>query len=592
MRFWLRTAPAPVTWRPSLLASELRDEPRPRRSPRAVHDRSSPRRGRHGRGVPGARLAARTRGRPQAAARGRLERSRPARSLREGSEAARRAQPSQHRARLRLRAGGFAFRPGRPHARDGARRRRGPGSPSRARPDRAGRGARGRPADRGGARRGAREGDRPPRSQASQRQADAGRPGQDPRLRAGEGRRDRRTDRSGHRLGVADAFGADHTGGSCLRHTGLHVSRAGARPSRGQADRRLGIRLPAVRDARGSSTLRGAHDHRHARGDPVGRPSMARAAPDDSGVVAPTAAPMPREGRKPPPARHRRRARGHRRSVRRPRGHARARPRSPAAAAPPPAGARARAAARGHSTRPGMAPCRRAPVGPARDRPHHDRAAARPEAVLRRCHLRPGTLVGRPPARLRRRAGRRHPALGQGAQQPRVEAARWNGGCDAPVLLSRRRVDRLLCGWRAAEGGRLRRSAAPHLHREGAKPRRELGARRPHRVRAVGVGAARRRGERRRAPAHREPRERALAGDPAGRPDGALHHATSLRDHVHRRERVPRGRDDHRLAARRTRRPGDGHAGAGPLPADRPHRVRPGPGHRARRTVRSCVGTA
>ncbi len=63
------------------------------------------------------------------------------------------------------------------------------------------------------------KGHRPPRSQASQRQADAGRPGQDPRLRAGEGQRDRRTDRGGHRLGVADAFGADHTGGSCLRHT-------------------------------------------------------------------------------------------------------------------------------------------------------------------------------------------------------------------------------------------------------------------------------------------------------------------------------------------------------------------------------------
>ena len=198
--------------------------------------------------------------------------------------------------------------------------------------------------------------------------------------------------------------------------------------------------------------------------------------------------------------------------------------------------------------------------GADRDPPHHDRAAARPEAVLRRCHLRPGALVGRPPARLRRRAGWRHPALGKGARQPRVEAARWNGGSDAPVLLSRRRVDRLLCGWRAPEGGRLRRSAAPRLHREGAKPRCELGARRPHRVRAVGIGAARRRCERRRAPAHREPRGRALAGDPAGRPDGALHHATSLRDHVHRRQRVPRGREDHRLAARRTRRPGDGHA--------------------------------
>ena len=119
---------------------------------------------------------------------------------------------------------------------------------------------------------------------------------------------------------------------------------------------------------------------------------------------------------------------------RRPRGHARARPHSPAAAAPPPAGARSHAAARGmHSPWHGgvSAP----PVGRAPDPPHHDRAAARPELSsgnAASCPWRSSSDGRR--LRLRRPSRRRHPALAKGAQQPRVEAARRNGGATHPFF--------------------------------------------------------------------------------------------------------------------------------------------------------------
>ena len=148
------------------------------------------RRRRHGRGLSRARHEARTRRRDQDAAARVHGGSRPAGALRARGARARLAQSSEHRDDLRPRGAATAVRALVLELVEGEtlaeRIARGRASPS----DR--RGAGDRAADRRRARGGAREGHRPPRSEARQHQDHARRRGEGARLRAGEGVRRRR----------------------------------------------------------------------------------------------------------------------------------------------------------------------------------------------------------------------------------------------------------------------------------------------------------------------------------------------------------------------------------------------------------------
>ncbi len=81
--------------------------------------------------------------------------------------------------------------------------------------------------DCGGARSGARERHRPPRSQTGQHQDHRRRRGQGARFRAGQGVGER--DLELQSFVVADDDEARHSGGRGPRHRGLHVARPGAR---------------------------------------------------------------------------------------------------------------------------------------------------------------------------------------------------------------------------------------------------------------------------------------------------------------------------------------------------------------------------
>ena len=101
-----------------------------------------------------------------------------------------------------------------------------------------------RAADRRRARSGAREGHRPPRSQAGQHQDHARRRREGARLRPGEGRPSRRIRQ---RLGIrSDRHVGPDTRGADPRHRRVHEPRAGARQAGRQAHRHLGVRLRAV----------------------------------------------------------------------------------------------------------------------------------------------------------------------------------------------------------------------------------------------------------------------------------------------------------------------------------------------------------
>ena len=89
---------------------------------------------------------------------------------------------------------------------------------------------------------------------------DARRQGESPRLRPGQGRRrrelgDRADLDSGH---PAHRHQRRHRDRDDPRHRRLHEPRAGARQARGPAQRRLGVRLRALRDAHGTPRLRRA----------------------------------------------------------------------------------------------------------------------------------------------------------------------------------------------------------------------------------------------------------------------------------------------------------------------------------------------
>ena len=109
-------------------------------------------------------------------------------------------------------------------------------------------GARRRAPDRRRARSRAREGHHPPRSEAGEHQDHIRRHGQGARLRAGQGLCDGRTREATSRRRCRSAPTASREG-VIAGHGRLHESRAGARQDGRQADRHLGVRLRAVRDA-------------------------------------------------------------------------------------------------------------------------------------------------------------------------------------------------------------------------------------------------------------------------------------------------------------------------------------------------------
>ena len=81
---------------------------------------------------------------------------------------------------------------------------------------------------------------------------------------------------------VADDHGRRHARGRHPRHRGLHEPGAGARPGGRQADRHLGVRLRAVRDADRPRGVRAATRLRHARRRPRARAGLDAAASDSA----------------------------------------------------------------------------------------------------------------------------------------------------------------------------------------------------------------------------------------------------------------------------------------------------------------------
>ncbi|PYT11623.1 MAG: hypothetical protein DMF51_15150 [Acidobacteria bacterium] len=106
--------------------------------------------------------------------------------------------------------------------------------------------------DRRRARGGARPGSHPPGPEARERTRDAGRQGEGPRFRSGEERRGS----VALGLGVRHRHRRPDRGRRHPRHTRLHESGAGARQTPRSAQRRLVVRVSAVRDARRSPGVR------------------------------------------------------------------------------------------------------------------------------------------------------------------------------------------------------------------------------------------------------------------------------------------------------------------------------------------------
>ena len=172
------------------------------------------------------------------------------------------------------------------------------------------RGAADRAADRGGARSGARARDHPSRSQAREYQAATRRHGEGAGLRpregagapagtrAGDARRRRRRSRS-------PAMTAD---GRDPWHRRLHEPRAGEGAPGRQAERRVGVRRRALRDAVGPARVQGRRYRRHARGGPAAGRRLDGASRVDARVGAAPDRAVSRSGRQAAAARHRRSA--------------------------------------------------------------------------------------------------------------------------------------------------------------------------------------------------------------------------------------------------------------------------------------------
>jgi hypothetical protein len=163
----------------------------------------------------------------------------------------------------------------------------------------------------------------PPRPEALERQDHPRRHGQGARLRPRQARRAHRRIERWQRAsdGVAvtdDHVACDDDGRRSDRgHSGVHVAGAGERASGGSEERRLGVRVRAVRDAhrkarvRGGRRLRnnGCRDSRGSRLEP--------AAGCDTAAPANAASSVPAERLAHAVARHRCRSSGARRGARR-----------------------------------------------------------------------------------------------------------------------------------------------------------------------------------------------------------------------------------------------------------------------------------
>ncbi len=127
------------------------------------------------------------------------------------------------------------------------------------------------------ARRRAQEGCRSPRSEAGQHQSHSGGRGQGSRLRP---REDLRQPVQADRL--ADDDDARHPRGCRDGHAGVHEPRAGSRAPGGSADRHLGVRLRALRDAHWAAGVRRSDDVGRDRPDPRAGTGLGRVAAWDS----------------------------------------------------------------------------------------------------------------------------------------------------------------------------------------------------------------------------------------------------------------------------------------------------------------------
>ena len=104
----------------------------------------------------------------------------------------------------------------------------------------------------------------------------------------------------------------DHASGDARgrdsRHCGLHEPRAGERPRGGQAERRMGVRRRPLRDADGTSSVRGRRSLGHAGGCAEKRAGLEPAAGGRSSAHPDIDPTMSREGSPPTSGRHFRRA--------------------------------------------------------------------------------------------------------------------------------------------------------------------------------------------------------------------------------------------------------------------------------------------
>ena len=415
-----------------------------------------------------------------------------ARALRSRGARAGVAQPSAHRGDLRHRGGRRSTGSGaRAHRRPDTRRL------AERRPDSGPRRAAHRDTDRQRSRRGARARHHPSRSQAGQRDSAGSatidcRPSaewtaqaglgsrrrahrQGGRLRAGQGVRDGRRGRRPRRLADADA--GSHARGGADRHRGLHEPRAGARGTRRSADRSLGVRLCALRDAdRPRSVSSGATLPDTLAAIVTKDPDWSALPSDTAGGGAPRAAALPREGLAPAPARRRRRAdraRGRRGAARRRISDRHADVRGAEAASkrrPPRAGGGRHRPGRGLA---GLALVRRARP-PSRRSPWRCGSRSRRRRPTIRCRSR-SHRTGRSSRSSPAPAGGR--CCGCGRSSPARRGRFPDRGRLVPVLVAGRRIDRV-----------LRRSSSPaYRSRAGRGPsacpsrrraRRHLGARR------------------------------------------------------------------------------------------------------------------
>ena len=201
-------------------------------------------------------------------------RSRAARALQARSAGAGLAESSEHRRHLRLRRRRTAVHALVLELVEGPtladRHRAGTDSDRRGAADRA--------ADRGGARGGARAGHHPSRSEAGQHQGARRRHGEGAGLRPREsgGAPASRRDGASVAAFADDHDARDDAAGHDSRHRRLHVPGAGEGPAGRQAQRRVGVRLRALRDAdrhsaRSRARMSATRWRRCSRASPTGR---------------------------------------------------------------------------------------------------------------------------------------------------------------------------------------------------------------------------------------------------------------------------------------------------------------------------------